>query len=157
MPPPPRIHNLPHNSSERVPGRCLFFDTETRPSFDAGEERHTLRLWHAELVERRGPSRKKPRADAWSGHTAEQLAAAVEDACRYGETLWLWAHNLGFDLAVTQLPLVLVARGWEIGQHALTGPSPWIRMRQGRRSVTMVDSVSWLPVALERLPGPGAA
>jgi hypothetical protein len=153
MPPPPRIHNLPHNSSERVPGRCLFFDTETRPRWDGGEERHTLRLWHAELVERRGPSRKRPRADTWSGHTAAQLGAAVADACRPKETLWCWAHNLGFDLAVTQLPLVLAEQGWEISTHALTGPSPWIRLRRAGRTLTMVDSASWLPVALERLGG----
>lgn len=151
MPRSPQIHNLGHNTSERVPPRCLFFDTETLPTIDGDGERHHLQLWVAELVERHGPSQKRPRATAWSGTTAAQLADAVEDACRYGETLWIWAHNLGFDLAVTMLPIVLAERGWDLTQHALTGSSPWLRMRKTRRGITMVDSYSWLPVPLAQL------
>jgi hypothetical protein len=150
---PQRIHNLAHNVSELTPGRCLFADTETRPLDTGIGEEHTLRLWAAELVERREPSRKGPRATAWTGHTVAQLCAAVEDACRPSETLWVWAHNLGFDLAVTGLPLALVERGWEVTQHALTAGSPWMRMRHGTRSATLVDSHSWLDVPLDRLGG----
>jgi hypothetical protein len=155
MPPAPRIHNLPHNRSERTPARCLFWDTETRHEMGERTEVHTLRLWAAELVERRGPTRKAPRPLAWDGRTTAEMCDCVEDACRPSETLWLWAHNLGFDLAVAPLPVALVDRGWEITQHALTGSAPWLRMRRGTRSLTMVDSHSWLPVPLERL-GPGA-
>jgi hypothetical protein len=155
MPLSPRIHNLPHNLSERTPARCLFWDTETSPEMGEAAEVHTLRLWAAALVERRGASRARPRTMSWEGSTTAQMCDCVEEACRPSETLWLWAHNLGFDLAVLPLPVALVAQGWEITQHALTGSAPWLRMRQGRRSLTMVDSHSWLPVPLARL-GAGA-
>jgi hypothetical protein len=151
MPPPPRIHNLPHNSSERTPARWLFFDTETFPEAIAGGEDHSLRLWAAELVQRGELPGARPRAHAWTGSTTAQLADAVENACRPGERLWVCAHNLGFDLAVTALPLELIARGWELTQHAIAGPSPWLRMRRGTRGLTMVDSWSWLPRPLEQL------
>lgn len=151
MPPLPRIHNLRHNSSERTPARWLFFDTETWPEHTGAGEHHTLRLWCAELRERGQPRRKTPRACAWDGTTTAQLAAAVENACRGGERLWVCAHNLGFDLAVTALPLELVERGWELTDHALAGSSPWLRMRRRSAGLTFVDSWSWLSVPLDRL------
>ncbi|HVT14582.1 MAG TPA: hypothetical protein VHQ90_00175 [Thermoanaerobaculia bacterium] len=151
MPPPPRIHNLGHNRSEHSPPRVMFWDTETRPDQVDGGETHRLRLWCADLVERDGPTRKRPRATRWEGHTVAELCDAVEDASRGGRSLWMFAHNLGFDLAVTGLPVALGERGWEVTQHALTGASPWLRMKRGDRGITMVDSASWLPVPEARL------
>lgn len=151
MPRPSRIHNMHHNASERTPGRLMFWDTETLPEGTGAGEIHHLRLWAAQMVERRGPTRKRGRPLRWDGTTVAQVVDAVESAVKSGEVLWIVAHNLGFDLAVTGLPLAMCERGWEISQHALSSPSPWLIMRRGKRSVTMVDSGSWLPVPLERL------
>ena len=141
----PAIHYLPGNKAERSPGRWLFFDTETIPHDEGELEIHMLRLWVASLLERKCPSRKRPRSLWFEGHTADELAACIEDACRGGETLRICAHNLAFDLATTRIPVLLIERGWTTGEHALTSPNPWLRMRRGDRSITFCDSYSWLP------------
>src|SRR5260370_37112640 len=91
---PQRVHNLRHNKAEHTPARWLLFDTETRPRWEGDVEVHDLRLWCAELVERRGPSRKKPRPHWFQGHTAAELVDAVEDSCKAAESLHLRAHPL---------------------------------------------------------------
>lgn len=147
----PAIHSLKHNASERSPSRLFVFDTETLPEPLAAGELHTLHLWCARLVERHSRAPKKPHPTWWQGHTVAELADALEAAHRVTSSLWVVAHNLGFDLAVTRLPLELVARGWEIGDHALPATSPWLRMKRAGKTVTMVDSHSWLARPLEHI------
>lgn len=63
-------------------------------------------------------------------------------------TLWVYAHNLGFDLAVTRLPIAMAALGWTVSDFAVDGRAPWMRLTKGRKRITLVDSWSWMPVGL---------
>ncbi len=148
---PQRIHNLGHNLVERSPRHLIAFDTETRWRTTAQGELHTLRLWAAADLWRGAPRKNRaPRHDG-AGTTAAELAAWIDGQCRSTETTWVFAHNLGFDLAVTRLPLLLMARGWTITQSALTIDHPWLRLRKKSRRLTMTDSHSWLPQKLEKI------
>ncbi len=141
----PHVHNLRGNKVERSPHRLFVWDCETLPHPDDKREVHRLRCWAAEVVQRHDRRPKAPRAQVDAGNAPESLVAYLEAACRASETVWAFAHNQSFDLAVTRLPLRLIERGWEITAHALTSSSPWARLARGSHRLVLADSTSWLP------------
>jgi hypothetical protein len=147
----PQIHYLAHNKSERSPRRCVFVDTETSWEDDGELERHHLRLWVARLVIRDGDPRHTI-DEAWhTGRTGEEFRKRLEAWSRTSATLWVFAHNLTFDLCTTRILSELLRHGWELGEHALANDSPWARLKRGNYRITLADSASWLPRSIEHL------
>lgn len=144
-------HWLRPNEGSRSPHRCMFVDTETRPELVGREERHTLRWWHARVVRRHVDNPRAPVLVDLAGDTIESLAEQVDQAAIAKHSLWLYTHNLGFDLQVTGLPEMLFRRGWSIVDLGIAGRSPWLRMANGRRRIVMSDSGSWLPAPLAEI------
>lgn len=147
MPDTPKAHWLKENKREYSPHRVLVVDTETRE--DNGVQ--TLRLWCAELMLRHGHHGKGERLRRFHGTTVDELAALVDRQAVRKDTLWVYAHNASFDLAVTRLPEVMCMQGWQLGMHALTSPSPWARLSHGERRIVLADSFSILPTSVKRL------
>lgn len=144
-------HYLHGNKIVRSPRRCVFLDTETTWTTTESGEHHTLRLWVARLVVRDGEPRHTV-SEQWSvGRTGGELAAQLEKWHRTSATMWIFAHNLTFDLCTTRILQSLLARGWELGDHALANDSPWARLKRGERRITMADSATWLPRSIEHL------
>lgn len=148
---PPRLHHLRDNKGERSPRRLFVYDTETAWQTEERIEIHQLRLWAGLLVIRHAGSRRDPEPTECWGRTAEELASAVDQAARTTATTWAYAHNHSVDLAASRLPLALLARGWDLGQHALASEAPWARLRKRNKRLRLADSFSWLPVSVERL------
>src|SRR5206468_750685 len=151
MRPPAKAHWLRENHLERSPHRVLIVDTETRSPDPLTPDHQVLRLWAARLVRRRAVDPGKPRQEDAHGRTAAELADLVEGYARADRALWLMTHNLNFDLAVTELPVLLTERGWRISESALTTDSPWCRMTRGSKRLTIADTFSWLPTGVATL------
>lgn len=148
---PVPVHRLRPNDKVWTPDAVLFFDTETRVIPKSDPEVQVLRLWSAKLVDRLPTASNKSEVLRRGGLTSSELADFIEEASIGRPTLWIYAHNLGFDLVTTRLPMVLAGRGWKVTDAAVAGKSPWIRFIKGRKRLTMVDSWSWLPTALEQI------
>lgn len=149
--PPVPAHYLRPNDKVWTPAACLFIDTETRTIAEADRDIETLRLWAGHYLDRRSPAKAQPR-DVWAeGDTPAELAAWVDQVTRNRDAVWMFAHNLSFDLTTTRLPLELVKAGWSINDAAVGGKSPWMRLGRGKRVLTMVDSWSYLPRELAEL------
>ena len=149
--PPTPVHYLRPNDAVWTPPAVIFADTETRPLPGVVPETLALRCWVAHYTDRR--TRKGARArDEWAqGTTADEFALWVQTVTRNRDAVWIYFHNLSFDLTVTRLPLVLAGMGWTITDAAIGGRAPWLRIAKGERVLTVVDSWSWLPVALEAI------
>jgi hypothetical protein len=143
-----KVHYLKPGKATWTPAHVYFLDTETLPVMDGTTEVHALRLWCAKIVDRRGAPDVNRAARWTAGRTAAGLAMSVDNASRHRESLWLYAHNLAFDLATTQLPLRLIELGWEVGDFALSGDNPWLRLSNGKRSLVLADSHAWLPASI---------
>ena len=148
---PTSTHWLRENAQERSPHRVLVVDTETRPASAEDPTRHVLRLWSARLVRRHGIDPKRPRTEPYRGTTADELVELVNRLARADATLWMVTHNLTFDLAVTELPVLLTAAGWRITEAALTTDDPWCRMTRGSRRLVVADSFSWFPAGVDEI------
>jgi len=148
---PQSTHWVRENARELTPHRVLTFDTETDLAGPEDATRQILRLWAARLDRRHDIDPNKARQEWHRGTTATELAATVDAAARSGATLWVYAHNLGFDLAVTELPVHLAALGWRVTEGALTTDDPWCRMAKGTRRLAMADTWSYFPTGLKEL------
>lgn len=146
-----RTHYLGHNKVERSPKRVVYLDSETRWAENDGDEVHTLRLWVAQLAVRGGTPRTTVETHWAQGHTGPALAERLETWARTKATLWVFAHNLTFDLCVCRIVQNLIRRGWDLNDHALTNDSPWARLSKGRTRIVLADSASWLPRSIEHL------
>ena len=145
---PPKVHYLRPNHTERSPHALLVWDTETRTVGEGPQAFQVLRLWCADLVIRRNMRRREAPLTRLSGVNADTLADAIEDAAAPKRALWCYAHNLGFDLSVTALPVVLAERGWKLTAHALATEQPWARMSKGDLHIVLCDSWSLMPEPL---------
>lgn len=145
---PQRTHRLRQNHREWTPPQVIYFDAETRKEMTEAGELHTLRLWAARLVVRRTKhGTGTGQSDGW-GYGTDELADQIDIWAEGQRTIWGYAHNLSFDLAVTRLPAELAARGWEVTAHAVSSDAPWLRMRRNGCVLTLCDSWGWLRAEL---------
>lgn len=165
MRPPPKVHYLPGNHKVWTPPSVIYLDTETTVIPGTDPEVLALELWVAKLIDRRKSKGGKDETIDGDGAGPLDLAAWVDQAMAGRGTVWLYAHNLSFDLATTRLPLHLIDLGWTITDAAISGSAPWMRLVRKSSHLTLVDSYSWLPhpledvgvaVGLPKLPLPGA-
>jgi len=112
---------------------------------------HTLRCWTARLDVRRSRYESGLGTSRGYGYDSEELADQVEMWAEGQKCLWIYAHNLSFDLAVTRLPAVLHDRGWQVTAHAVASDSPWLRMKRDSCVLTFADSWGWLRAPLEHI------
>lgn len=147
----PATHRLSGNALEDSPHEVIVIDTETRMHGEGTCEVHTLRCWAAVMMRRHGRNPSRPRREAAEGLGAPALADWLESRVRTTPTVWVYTHNLSFDLSVTRLPLLLVDRGWQITQHNLASDAPWARLVKGGKAVKLCDSASMLPYSVAHL------
>jgi len=146
-----KVHYLKPGGKTWTPAALYVLDTETRDHTEEGREVHELRLWCAKIIDRHHAP-DVGRGSRWTaGTTATGLAASIDNASRLRPSMWVYAHNLAFDLVTTQLPLRLVDLGWEIGDFALSGANPWMRLSHGKRSLVLADSHAWLPCSVAEM------
>lgn len=137
-----RVHYLKPAVQTKTPAVLYVLDTETRTVPAGEDEIHVLRLWCSAVIDRRAHG-ARTHDWRWSdGTTAQGLAQSIDRAARRHGSMFVYAHNLGFDLATTRLPEHLCGMGWQVGDFALSGDSPWMKLRKGHAVLTLADSAS---------------
>jgi len=103
-----------------------------------------MRLWAARLDARRPDSAGWSGNDTAWGKTCPQLAAQITEWCKGEKCVWLFAHNLSFDLTVSRMPAEMGRLGWTVTDHAAGSETPWLRLKRGSCNLTLADSWGWL-------------
>lgn len=145
------IHYLRDNAREWTPAHVAFFDTEARIVADDKGETHTLRCWSARAVDRRPLKGRECRDATYNGTSAVSLANWVGEIVKGRSALWIFAHNLTYDLTTSGLPRLLTKQGWQIGHATMGGKSCWMRLSRRSSTITLVDSWTWLPTDLAEI------
>lgn len=146
---PAKTHYLRRNDTVWTPGTVIYLDTETRTISNVGQDVLVMRLWAARMHDRRPRRAALPTTVTGWGDTPASLVKWLDGQMRGRKTVWVFMHNLSFDLATTRLPLALAEDGWEVSDLAIGGKAPWVRMNRAGKVLTLVDSGSWLPVPLK--------
>lgn len=134
-----------------TPAAVIFLDTETREDQRETLEVHTLRLWESQLVRRR--DRRRPGEHLTEvGTTADCLASKIDKWASYGDSTWLYAHNVTFDLTVTRLASYLGELGWVLSSRfAVGGDSMWAIFHKGPKPSTVTERRGGRTVTRERI------
>ena len=141
-------HWLAPGGKTTTPAVVACFDTETAPQVRDGREVLTLRCWDAIVRVRDGGRDGSPGSWAMAGEAPGELAQTLEAAAAITGEAWCFAHNAGFDLTVTSLPMVLAARGWEPAFINLGDETCVFALTSQVGRLVITDSWSWLRCGL---------
>ena len=132
-------HYLRPAGQTTTPAAVIILDSETRQHYDGDNEVHTLRCWDACCVWRR--DRKRAGQVDWAAGASQSSAAAtIEGWASSAKSMWLYAHNVAFDLVTTNLAAELAARGWELSSRFGLGTTAmWAVLHKGRRDRLRAD------------------
>lgn len=146
-------HWIKPNETTRQPRRWVWLDTEAGETTEGSRRRQRWML-AVTAFDNRTPDTVKPRPTEWAEHnTPAELWQWVTDRTRPHTRTVLVAHNLSYDLRISGAMTELPALGWSLKGVRLDGGQAWATWRRGEASLYMVDSLSWLPVGLDRLAG----
>lgn len=147
----PRAHYVGHNAVTRVPSRYVYLDTEARRTFEAHREVQTFRLAVAAFdCKRRDKNQWRERE--WIETTEpEALWRWIGERCARRARTVLVAHNLAYDLRIADAFTILPALGWTFKAGRVDGGQTWFIFTNEGRTLCMVDTMSWVPTALDRL------
>lgn len=146
-----KSHWLRANEASRLPRRVICFDCESYQNRKGLHATHEFRLASATFntlskeaqVLGKTESRDFDRTDDFWGWVSEHTSPVHRTVA--------FAHNLAYDLRVSAALLALPALGFRCKGIALTPYSTWARFHDGKRSLWLVDSLSFIPAPLERI------
>lgn len=144
MPP----HWLQPGGKTSTPKVIVTFDTETAVQDRRGKEIMTLRCWDAKLRVRDIDGDGHTWTKDYAGEAAADLVEVIEAAVALNGEAWVFAHNVGFDLTVTSLPMILVEHGWESRFVNIGDESCVFVFKGDTGKLVITDSWSWLRCSL---------
>lgn len=139
-----RPHWLTPAGATTTPRVIVSFDTECHAQEIDGSEVLTLRCWDAVIRSRRQGADLRSVVAHRSGEAASDLADLLGAAAEIDGECWAFAHNLGFDLTVTSLPMVLSQAGWETEFVNLGDETCVFILERDGCKLVITDSWSWL-------------
>lgn len=147
----PRAHYVRHNAVTRLPRAYVYLDTETHRTRETRSEVQSFRIGVAAFDARRHDSHDWKERDWHTADAPADLWEWIVSRCRAKARTVLVAHNLAFDLRISDAFRILPELGWRCVFIRLDDGQASCIWKAGNRTLVMVDSMSWTPLALERL------
>jgi len=144
-----RAHYIKRNERARIPSRFVILDTEAERTRDKKGETQTWALGVATYLEWNKAGSIVETTSRYN--TPMDLWRAVSDYTRTGRRTVVYAHNLNYDLRISQALLLLPKLGWTLRDMRLDGRGSWSKWSRDKASLTLCDSASIFPVSLEIL------
>ncbi len=144
-----RAHFLTANSQGQLPVRLVFFDTETKPVPTNDPETTDQRLWFGY-----GAYVRRMEDYQWSSpkwirfEEPEEFWSWILELSAEKTALYVFAHNLGFDVSVTKGFDFLVENGWEGQRPILDDPPSVIKYKKDGRTIVLLDTLNFFRVPL---------
>jgi len=144
-----RAHWIKHNEQCRIPKRWVAFDSEALRLHDPGVETQSYMLsaavrWRTDL--KRGDAAE--RKIFWS---PKELWSWVTEFCRPEQRTIVMAHNLGYDVRITQAFTILPELGWHLEWFNLASDVSVMKWSSDVGTLVLCDLWTWLPVKLSAI------
>lgn len=109
-----RVGRLSKTTSDTQPNKLMFFDTETLPKYITDDKAlQILRLGIARYIHITSAFDITQDKEIVF-YTGDELLDFIESNVSSKKALYVFAHNIGFDLMVTKLPYLMKSRGYDI-------------------------------------------
>ncbi len=129
----------------------MIFDTEAyRGEFRDGVEMQTLRVGVCRFM-LLDKEHRLEESEFYTVETGEALAGYVEMLARKGKTLYVYAHNIKYDLQLSGLLNILLGRNWKLTLFVIDDPPTFIRLRRGKTSILFVDTFNYWQTSVEKM------
>lgn len=147
----PAAHWIRPNEVSRQPKVWVFLDTEARQDRDGPIETQTWRCG-VTCLDHRTQGWERWADPDWGYHRDPAMLWHWIDArTKVGQRTVVVAHNLSYDLRISQAFTWLPRFGWVLDRIRPDGEQTFCRWRNGKRTIVCVDSMSWVPGPLARL------
>lgn len=138
-------------SRDRYPSRLLIFDTEAiRGEIVDGVEVQILKLGVGRYIELNNDLSIID--DNY--HNFNSLAGLVEVIHHYerkDKPLYVYAHNLKYDLQLTGLLPYLLEEGYSVTKFVINDPPTFIRLNKNRNNIVMVDTFNYWQTSVKAM------
>ena len=142
-------HWIRPNHQCRIPKRHVVFDTESKSVFRGTTEIQSWRM--AAAIRFRHGLKTGDQAEACVFQSAGDLWQWVTDFCRPETRTVVWAHNLGYDIRISEALSILPTLGWRLEWCNLDRNVSSMTWRSERGTLCFADTWTWLPMKLEQL------
>lgn len=146
-----KTHWLRQNAAARIPRRVVCFDTEAHLDRSIQRAEHSFRLASLtfDILDLDAqPAEPTQRLDFG---TPRALWGYIASFTSPKHRTVAFAHNLSYDLRLTNGLGLLPEFGFECKAIALNTYSCWAQFSDGKRTLWLCDSLSFVPVALEKI------
>jgi hypothetical protein len=141
-------HYIRGNESNRIPRRWVYLDTEAHDDLRAGVRTQTWRLACTRYDHNDNPTHEWREPVYVTHRTPDELWAYIDGRTKKRARTILMAHNIGYDVRISQAMTYLPALGWGLEQFGITGRTVTMTWKRDLRTLVMVDSMSWWPMSL---------
>jgi len=142
---------IPTITGEKLPTRILIFDTEAYRSEPIdGVEFQSLRLGVCHFMQlEKGVNIVR---DEWFNFTSgDELTGYIDFQTRKDKSLYVYAHNLKYDLQLSGLLTGLIGLGYRPGLFVIEDPPTFMRLTRGRKSIILVDTFNYWQYSLSKM------
>ena len=146
-----RPHYIKHNRGSGTPQHCIFFDTETQGEvIDATTIEARLSFGWACYIRRvRGGKWSSPKWQRFE--SADAFWDYVFQWVKPKRRLYIFAHNLAFDLTQVKGFGKLQSDGWECTSRIIAPRILNLTYRKDGASIRLVDTFNYYPMALKAI------
>lgn len=137
---------------DRLPVHAVFLDTE---SYQRDAEGGSWPMWHewrlgvATYVRYRNGIETSRETQVFN--RSEQLWDWIGARTNRRNPLWVFAHNLGFDLTVSGFWPRLTGGGWKLLHCVMNDPPTSLTVDTGSGAIRLVDSLNYLLMPVEEM------
>lgn len=144
-----KAHYIRANEQARIPQRFIILDTEADRKRGKNGEVQSWALAVCAFV----TWAKSGTIDIvqWRYSTPADMWQAISEFTRTGRRTVLYAHNLNYDLRISQALSQLPSLGWQMKDMRLDGRGSWSKWHRDGASLNLCDSASIFPVKLEQI------
>jgi len=140
-------HALSKNNVRFIPRRMIYFDVETRKIIKYKTELNRIKCAWACYYERRGGGRSP--TESWRYFEGAKELCEWIQARVYGKTaLYLFAHNIFFDLQSSDFFYYFNLWGWHLEFYHDKGMSYALIIRKGRKFLKAVSTTNFYDFSL---------
>lgn len=142
-------HWVKPNQQCRIPKRHVVFDTESQYNYQGTTEIQSWRMGAA--IRFRYGLTTGDSAEACVFRSAGELWEWVTEFCRPGQRTVIWAHNLGYDVRISECLSTLPTLGWRLEWCNLDRNVSSMTWRSEHGTLVFADTWTWLPIKLETI------
>lgn len=142
-------HYIRKNEVSRIPRRHVIFDTESVTQRQGGSDIESWRYGVASYCDYTDRGTWRITTHGYSDPA--QLWADISAFTRPKKRTVVWAHNVSFDLRISDGLRVLANTDWTLGDIRLSSQGTWAKWRRNEATLIAVDSVSVWPCSLDQL------